>query len=93
MINFKKDVLHDWVGGNMICVCLGHQKVIRRPCLWTMGNSPVTVKENNEHLGLNISSISEEANNVDAKLQKARRALFSLIEPVIASKCLLSLVI
>ena len=60
---------------------------------WTMGNSPVTVKENNEHLGLIVSNVSEEAKNVDAKLQKARRALFSLLGPVFASKCLLSPVV
>ena len=33
VIIFKKDLFRDWAGGTMICVCLGHQKVIRRSCL------------------------------------------------------------
>ena len=55
-----------------------------------MKDLPVSVKENNEHLGLIVSGTSEETKNVDLKLRKARGALYSLLGPAFSSKCLLS---
>ena len=46
---------------------------------WKMDNLPVSVKEDNNHLGLIISGIREEGQNVDLKIQKARGALFKLL--------------
>ena len=57
---------------------------------WTMDSSPVSVEEDNDHLGLIVSGTSEETKNVDLKLQKARGALFNLMGPVFSSKCLLN---
>ena len=57
---------------------------------WIMDDTPVSVAEDNDHLGLIVSGISEETKNVDLKLKKARGALFNLIGPVFSYKCLLS---
>ena len=46
---------------------------------WTMDNLSVSVKENNDHLGLIVSGIREDEKNVDLKIKKARGALFKLL--------------
>ena len=34
---------------------------------WSMDNKPVTIKENNDHLGLIVRGIREEEKNVDLR--------------------------
>ena len=58
-----------------------------------MDNLPVSVREDNDHLGLIISGIREEEKNVDLKIQKARGALFKLLGPAFSHKSLLSPVV
>lgn len=57
---------------------------------WKMNGNTVSVKEDNDHLGLVVSSVSEEEKNVDLKLQKARGSLFKLLGSSFSSRCLLS---
>ena len=57
---------------------------------WNMNNSPVSVKEDNDHLGLTVSGIREEEKNIDLKIRKARGSLFKLLGPAFSAKCLLS---
>lgn len=57
---------------------------------WNMDTQQVSVKDDNEHLGLIVSGIKEEEKNVDLKVKKARGALFKLLGPAFSSKCLLS---
>ena len=57
---------------------------------WTMDNQLVSVKEDNEHLGLVISNTKEEEKNIDLKLKKCRGALFKLLGPTFSVKCPLS---
>ena len=57
---------------------------------WVMDNLPVSVKEDNNHLGLIVSGNREEEKNIDLKKKKARGALFKLLGPAFSSKCLLS---
>ena len=57
---------------------------------WHMDSLPVSVMEDNDHLGLIISGIREEEKNVDRRLQKARGSLFKLLGPAFSYKTLLS---
>ena len=57
---------------------------------WRMEGKTVSVKENNDHLGLVVSGLREEEKNIDAKIKKARGSLFNFLKPVLYSKCLLS---
>ena len=57
---------------------------------WTMDNLSVSVKDDNDHLGLIVSGLREEEKNVDLKIKKARGALFKLLGPAFSVKCLLS---
>ena len=57
---------------------------------WTMDDLPVSVKEDNDHLGLVVSGLREEEKNIDMRIKKARGALFKLLGPAFSSKCLLS---
>ena len=57
---------------------------------WSMHSKPISVLENNDHLGLIVSGVREEEKNVDLKLKKARGSLFSLLGPAFSSRCLLS---
>ena len=57
---------------------------------WHMDSLPVSVMEDNDHLGLIISGIREEEKNVDRRIQKARGSLFKLLGPVFSYKSLLS---
>ena len=57
---------------------------------WTMDSQKVSVKENNEHLGLIVSGYREEEKNIDLKIRKARGALFKLLGPVFSAKCYVS---
>ena len=55
-----------------------------------MDSLPVSVKENNDHLGLIISGVREEEKNIDLKIKKARGSLFKLLGPAFSNKCLIS---
>ena len=57
---------------------------------WNMDGNTVSVKEDNDHLGLIVSGLREEGKNVDLKIKKARGALFKLLSPAFNFKCLLS---
>ena len=57
---------------------------------WVMDGLPVSVKDDNDHLGLIVSGYSEEEKNVDLKIKKARGSLFKLLGPAFSYKCLLS---
>ena len=57
---------------------------------WTMGGQQVKVVENNEHLGQIVSGTRQEGKNVDARISKARNAIFSLLGPGFSYKCQLS---
>ena len=57
---------------------------------WTMDNLPVSVEDDNDHLGLVVSGYKEEEKNIDRKIKKARGAIFKLLGPAFSAKCLLS---
>ena len=59
----------------------------RKP--WTMYGENVQVVDNNEHLGQIIGDRQEEK-NLDLRIDKARKSLFSLLGPAFAYKCLVS---
>ena len=60
---------------------------------WTLNSEKISVVENNEHLGLIVSGISEEHKNVDENIQQCRKSLFGLLGPAFAFKCQLSPVV
>ena len=55
-----------------------------------MDGEKVLVSEDNEHLGLIVSGTDQESKNVDQRISKGRKALFSLLGPAFNSKSLLS---
>ena len=57
---------------------------------WSLYGEPLTVAEDNDHLGLIVSGINEEIKNVDSNIASARGALFSLLENTFSYKCKLS---
>ena len=57
---------------------------------WRMNNNTVQVTENNEHLGQVVSGRRQEEKNVDLRLEKGRRSLFSLLGAGFSYKCNLS---
>ena len=57
---------------------------------WKIENEPVEVVVNNDHLGLIVSGEREEEKNVDERIKKGRKSLFSLLGPAFSQKCLLS---
>ena len=60
---------------------------------WIMDGHPVSVKEDNKHLGLIISNNKEEQKNVDMKLKKCRSSLFKLLGSTFSSRSNLSPVV
>ena len=56
---------------------------------WTLNNKPISVCEDNEHLGLVVSGQHEEQKNIDNNIQECRKSLFSMLGPAYAYKCLL----
>ena len=60
---------------------------------WTLNGERVSVVEDNEHLGLIVSGLSEEQKNVDSNIQQCRNSLFGLLGPAYSYKCLLSPVV
>ena len=57
---------------------------------WQMNGDTVKVADDNEHLGLIISGSKQVEKNIDMKIQKARKSLFSLLGTGFAYKCTLS---
>ena len=57
---------------------------------WTMDGEQVEVVEDNEHLGQIISGTRQVEKNVDDRIGKGRKSLYSLLGPAFAYKCLLS---
>ena len=57
---------------------------------WTMEEKKVQVVDNNEHLGQIVSGRSQEEKNIDLKMEKGRKSLFSLLGSAFSFKCLLS---
>ena len=57
---------------------------------WTLNGEKVSVVNDNDHLGLIVSGVNEEAKNVDSNIQKCRNSLLSLLGPAFGYKCLLS---
>ena len=57
---------------------------------WLMDGKTVSVVEDNEHLGQIISNYHQNQKNVDLRLNKGRKSLFSLLGAGFAYKCHLS---
>ena len=57
---------------------------------WHLDGDKVLVSEDNEHLGQIVSGTDQESKNVDQRISKGRKALFSLLGPAFNSKSLLS---
>ena len=57
---------------------------------WTMDNQVVQVVEDNEHLGQVVSGKNQELKNIDLRLMKTRKSLFSFLGAGFSYKCLLS---
>ena len=57
---------------------------------WRMNDEIISVTENNEHLGQIVSGRRQEEKNIDLRLQKGRKSLFSLLGAGFAFKCNLS---
>ena len=57
---------------------------------WTMDGQQVSVVEDNDHLGLVISGNKQIQKNIDLRIEKGRKSLFSLLGPAYSYKCLLS---
>ena len=55
-----------------------------------MDDKTVQVVENNEHLGQIVSGRKQEEKNVDLKVEKGRKSLYSLLGSSFSFKCLLS---
>ena len=56
---FQESFLWDWVGGTMRCVCLGHNNVIRLPCMKvTFRFIKLAGKEFKITLGYNLTVLS-----------------------------------
>ena len=61
--------------------------------MWTLDGNPLTVSEDNEHLGLIVSGLDEEVKNVDKNIDSARQTLFSLLGNIFSYKCKVSQVV
>lgn len=57
---------------------------------WKICNGKIQVVDQNEHLGQVISGDRQESKNVDLRITMGKKALFSLLGPAFAYKCLLS---
>ena len=57
---------------------------------WKLGSDNIEVADNNDHLGQIISGHKQEEKNVDLRLEKGRKALFSLLGSGFSVKCQLN---
>ena len=55
--------------------------------MWSLDGNPLTVSEDNEHLGLIVSGLDEESKNVDKNFDSARQTLFSLLGNIFSYRC------
>ena len=55
-----------------------------------MNNQTIEVVDENDHLGQIISGDRQESKNIDNRISKSRKALYKLMGPAFAYKCLLS---
>ena len=60
---------------------------------WRMDGQPVSVTEDNDHLGQVVSGVNQEQKNVDTRIEKGRKNLFGMLGAAFAYKCLLSPVV
>ena len=58
--------------------------------IWSLYGGKLSVKENNDHLGLIVSGTDEEVKNVDKNINSARDSLFSYLGNVFSYRCKLS---
>ena len=58
--------------------------------IWSLHGDPLTVADDNDHLGLVVSGLDEEMKNVDKNIDSARKSLFNLIGNVFSYRCKLS---
>ena len=58
--------------------------------IWTLDGKNLDVAENNDHLGLVVSGLDEEAKNVDKNIDSARQVLFALSGNIFSYKCKIS---
>ena len=52
---------------------------------WTMDGQQVSVVEDNDHLGLVISGNQQTQKNIDPKIEKGHKSLFSLVGPAFSN--------
>lgn len=57
---------------------------------WTMDGEQVEVVEDNDHLGQIVSGCRQVEENIDDRIKKKRKSLFSLLGLAFSYKCLLS---
>ena len=62
----------------------------KRVSYWTLYGEKLEVAENNDHLGLIVSGIDEEAKNVDKNINSARNSLFGFLGNIFSYKCKIS---
>ena len=58
--------------------------------IWSLDGEKLAVTENNDHLGLVVSGVDEEAKNVDRNIDQARQVLFTLLGNIFSYKCKIS---
>ena len=57
---------------------------------WTLYGEKLEVAEDNEHLGLIVSGIDEEAKNVDSNINSVRNSIFEFMGNIFSYKCKIS---
>ena len=55
--------------------------------MWSLDGAPLTVADDNEHLGLIVSGLDEEIKNVDKNIDSTRKQLFNLLGNIFSYKC------
>ena len=58
--------------------------------IWSLDGTPLTVADENEHLGLIVSGLEEEIKNIDKNIDSARQTLFNLLGNIVSYRCKLS---
>ena len=61
--------------------------------MWSLDGKPLTVSDDNDHLGLIVSGLDEEIKNVDKNIDSARDTLSGLLGNVFLYKCKVSQVV
>ena len=55
--------------------------------IWSLDGEKLAVTENDDHLGLVVSGVDEEAKNVDRNIDQARQVLFTILGNIFSYKC------